>query len=260
MAYIKFNNVSIDIPVFNANSRSLKNKIIRIVSIGKLGNDTSGHIIVKALKNLNFELKKGDKLGIIGSNGAGKSTLLRAISGVYPPTKGKAIIQGNVSSLIDISLGIDPEATGRENIFLRGALLGIMKERMKEIIDEIIEFSDLNEFIDMPVRTYSTGMHLRLAFSVSTVIKPEVAIARALFFEREVLIMDEWLSVGDENFKNKADTRLANLVNSTDVLVIASHSSELIKKNCNRVIWLENGEIKMDGNPNKICSLYFNEK
>ena len=246
MAYIKFNNVSIDIPVFNANSRSLKNKIIRIASIGKLGNDTSGHIIVKALKNLNFELKKGDKLGLIGSNGAGKSTLLRAISGVYPPTKGKAIIQGNVSSLIDISLGIDPEATGRENIFLRGALLGIMKEEMKEMIDEIIEFSDLNEFIDMPVRTYSSGMHLRLAFSVSTVIKPEV------------LIMDEWLSVGDENFKNKADARLAKLVNSTDVLVIASHSSELIKKNCNRVIWLEDGAIKMDGNPSEICTKYFN--
>ena len=246
MAYIKFNNVSIDIPVFNANSRSLKNKIIRVASIGKLGNDTSGHIIVKALKNLNFELKKGDKLGIIGPNGAGKSTLLRAISGVYPPTRGKAIILGNVASLIDISLGIDPEATGRENIFLRGALLGIMKEEMKEIIDEIIEFSDLNEFIDMPVRTYSSGMHLRLAFSVSTVIKPEV------------LIMDEWLSVGDENFKNKADTRLAKLVDSTDVLVIASHSSALIKKNCNRVIWLENGEIKMDGNPNEICSQYFN--
>ena len=248
MAYIKFNNASIDIPVFNANSRSLKNKIIRVASIGKLGNDTSGHIIVKALKNLNFELKNGDKLGLIGSNGAGKSTLLRAISGVYPPTKGKVMIQGNVASLIDISLGIDHEATGRENIFLRGALLGIMKAEMKEMIDEIIEFSDLNEFIDMPVRTYSSGMHLRLAFSVSTVIKPEI------------LIMDEWLSVGDENFKNKADTRLAKLVNSTDILVIASHSSELIKKNCNRVIWLENGEIKMDGNPNKICSLYFNEK
>ena len=247
MAHIKFNNVSIEIPVFNANSRSLKNKIIRVASIGKLGNDTSGHIIVKALKNLNFKLKNGDKLGVIGPNGAGKSTLLRAISGVYPPTKGKAISQGNVASLIDISLGIDPEATGRENILLRGALLGIMKEEMKEIIDEIIEFSDLNEFIDMPVRTYSTGMHLRLAFSVSTVIKPEV------------LIMDEWLSVGDENFKNKADARLATLVNSTDILVIASHSSELIKKNCNRVIWLEDGAIKMDGNPSEICSKYFNK-
>ena len=245
MAYIKFNNASIDIPVFNANSRSLKNKIIRVASIGKLGNDTSGHIIVKALKNLNFELKNGDKLGIIGPNGAGKSTLLRALTSVYPPTKGKVMIQGNVASLIDISLGIDPEATGRENIFLRGALLGIMKEKMKEMIDEIIEFSDLNEFIDMPVRTYSSGMHLRLAFSVSTIINPEV------------LIMDEWLSVGDENFKNKADTRLSKLVKSTDILVIASHSSELIKKNCNRVIWLENGEIKMDGNPNEICSLYF---
>ena len=247
MTHIKFNNVSIEIPVFNANSRSLKNKIIQVASIGKLGNDTSGHIIVKILKNLNFELKNGDKLGIIGRNGAGKTTLLRALTGVYPPTKGKAIIHGNVASLIDISLGIDHEATGRENIFLRGALLGIMKEEMKEIIDEIIEFSELNEFIDMPVRTYSSGMHLRLAFSVSTVIKPEV------------LIMDEWLSVGDENFKNKADARLAKLVNSTDVLVIASHSSELIKKNCNRVIWLENGKIMLDGTPDKVCCAYWSD-
>ena len=245
MANIKFNNVSIEIPVFNANSRSLKNKIIRVASIGKLGNDTSGHIIVKALKNLNFELKNGDKLGIIGSNGAGKSTLLRAITGVYPPTEGRVATKGNIASLIDISLGIDHEATGRENIILRGALLGITDAEMKEKINEIIEFSELNEFIDMPVRTYSSGMHLRLAFSVSTVINPEV------------LIMDEWLSVGDENFKIKADTRLAKLVNSTDILVIASHSSELIKKNCNRVIWLENGEIKMDGNPKEICPLYF---
>ena len=245
MTHIKFKNVSIEIPVFNANSRSLKNKIIRVASIGRIGNSESGHVIVQALKNINFELKKGDRLGIIGRNGSGKSTLLRAISGVYPPTKGKVNSQGNIVSLIDISLGIDPEATGRENIILRGALLGITNEEMRKKIDEIIEFSELNEFIDMPVRTYSSGMYLRLAFSTSTVINPEV------------LIMDEWLSVGDEDFKNKADTRLAKLVNSTDILVIASHSSELIKKNCNRVIWLENGEIKMDGNPNEICPLYF---
>ena len=164
---------------------------------------------------------------------------------MYPPTEGRVATKGNIASLIDISLGIDHEATGRENIILRGALLGITDAEMKEKINEIIEFSELNEFIDMPVRTYSSGMHLRLAFSVSTVINPEV------------LIMDEWLSVGDENFKNKANTRLAKLVNSTDILVIASHSSELIKKNCNRVIWLENGEIKMVGNPDFVCSAYF---
>ena len=245
MTHIKFKNVSIEIPVFNANSRSLKNKIIRVASIGRIGNSESGHVIVQALKNINFELKKGDRLGIIGRNGSGKSTLLRAISGVYPPTKGKVNSQGNIVSLIDISLGIDPEATGRENIILRGALLGITNEEMRKKIDEIIEFSELNEFIDMPVRTYSSGMYLRLAFSTSTVINPEV------------LIMDEWLSVGDEVFKHKADARLAKLINSTKILVIASHSSTLIKKNCNRVIWLDNGKIILDGAPEKVCSAYF---
>ena len=248
MASIKFNNVSVDIPIYNANSRSLKNKFIKTATVGKLGHDNTGNIIVNVLQDLNFKLNKGDRVGLLGANGAGKSTLLRVLSGVYRPTKGNMVSSGNVVSLIEISLGIDQEATGRENIFLRGALLGISNKVLKDKIDEIISFSELNEFIDMPVRTYSTGMHLRLAFSISTIVKPEI------------LLMDEWLSVGDESFKQKADARLSELVNSTDIFVIASHSRELIEKNCNRVILLKNGKIDCDGTPEKVCSAYFGPK
>ena len=244
MTNIKFTNASVDIPIFNSNSRSLKNKIIQVASIGKLGKDNSGHIIVKALQNINFEFKKGERVGLIGNNGAGKSTLLRTLSGVYVPTTGNVLSQGQIGSLIDISLGIDHEASGRENIMLRGALLGITTKKMKDKVDEIIEFSELEEFIDIPVRTYSSGMHLRLAFSVSTIIQPDI------------LLMDEWLSVGDDEFKHKADARLAKLVDTTDILVIASHSRDLILNNCNRVLWLENGKIKMDGPPEKVCNKY----
>lgn len=248
MAFIKFNNVSVDIPIYNAKNRSLKNKIINTATVGKLGQDDTGHVIVKALQDLNFELNKGDRIGLIGANGAGKSTLLRVLSRIYVPTKGSFDYSGNIASLIEISLGTDQEATGRENIFLRGALLGISNKVLKDKVNEIIDFSELNEFIDMPIRTYSSGMLLRLAFSVSTIIKPEI------------LLMDEWLSIGDESFKQKADSRLAELVHSTDIFVIASHSRELIEKNCNRVIYLKNGRIDYDGAPENACSAYFGTK
>lgn len=147
--------------------------------------------------------------------------------------------------MIDISLGTDPEATGRENIYLRGALLGMTKSEINRSVNEIIEFSELGNFIDMPLRTYSTGMHLRLAFSVSTIVCPEI------------LLMDEWLSVGDEGFKQKAEKRLSELVQATNILVVASHSKQLILNTCNRVIWLEHGQIRMDGDAQEVCTAYF---
>ena len=141
MAFIKFNNVSVEIPIFNANNRSLKNKIIKTATVGKLGHDNSGHIIVKALQDLNFELNKGDRVGLLGANGAGKSTLLRVLSGVYSPTKGSLECSGKIASLIDISLGTDQEATGRENIFLRGAFLGFSNKVLEGKIEIIIDFA-----------------------------------------------------------------------------------------------------------------------
>jgi lipopolysaccharide transport system ATP-binding protein len=203
--------------------------------------------VVRPLEDLTFSLADGARLGLVGHNGAGKSTLLRLLSGVYVPSHGTAHIEGEIGSLIDISLGIDSEASGRENIYLRGALLGMTKAQMNGMIDEIIAFSELGDFIDMPLRTYSSGMHLRLAFSVSTMVRPEI------------LLMDEWLSVGDQGFTHKAEARLAELVQSTNILVIASHSRDLIQKTCNRVLWLEHGKIRLDGTPEEVLPHYFGD-
>lgn len=245
MALIEFINAGVAFPIYNASSRSLKKKIFQIATGGQINTDAQGRVEVQALKDLNFRFVDGDRVGLLGHNGAGKTTLLRMLSGVYKPTQGTANIQGNVGSLIGISLGIDPESTGRENIYIRGALLGLKKSEIESQIDEIIEFSQLGDFINMPVRTYSSGMHLRLAFSVSTIVRPEI------------LLMDEWLSVGDEGFKHKAEDRLNELVNSTRILVIASHSRSLIEKTCNKAIWLEHGKIRMFGDVKEVCSSYF---
>jgi len=245
MALIDFQNVCVDFPIYNANGRSLKKRLIQVATGGQLGADPQGRVVVRALEDLSFTLKDGDRVALLGHNGAGKSTLLRLSSGVYEPSAGVARIEGEIVSLIDISLGIDPEATGRENIFLRGGLLGMTRREINNRIDEIIDFSELGDFIDMPLRTYSTGMHLRLAFAVSTIVRPEI------------LLMDEWLSVGDEGFKHKAEKRLTELVESTNILVIASHSRDLVMHTCNRVIWLEHGKIRMDGEPNSVCHAYF---
>jgi homopolymeric O-antigen transport system ATP-binding protein len=245
MALIDFQNVCVDFPIYNANGRSLKKRLIQVATGGQLGADPQGRVVVRALEDLSLTLKDGDRVALLGHNGAGKSTLLRLSSGVYEPSAGVARIEGEIGSLIDISLGIDPEATGRENIFLRGGLLGMTRREISKRIDEIIDFSELGVFIDMPLRTYSTGMHLRLAFAVSTIVRPEI------------LLMDEWLSVGDEGFKHKAEKRLTELVESTNILVIASHSRDLVMHTCNRVIWLEHGKIRMDGDPNSVCHAYF---
>ncbi|KPG86012.1 ABC transporter ATP-binding protein [Pseudomonas sp. RIT-PI-o] len=245
MSLIEFKNVCVDFPIYNANGRSLKKRLMQVATGGQLGADQQGRVIVRALEDLTFTLRDGDRVGLLGHNGAGKSTLLRLLSSVYEPSSGTAVIKGEIGSLIDISLGTDPEATGRENIFLRGGVLGMTKSEIAEKLDEIIEFSELGDFVDMPIRTYSSGMHLRLAFAVSTTIKPEI------------LLMDEWLSVGDEGFKHKAEIRMNELVKSTNILVIASHSRELVMHTCNRVLWLEHGKIKMDGDPATVTAAYF---
>jgi len=248
VARIEFNNVSVDFPIYNANSRSLKNHLIKVATGGQLNTDQQGRVLVRALENLTFTLQDGDRVGIIGHNGAGKSTLLRLLSGVYFPSEGNVRINGEIGSLIDISLGIDHEATGRENIYIRGSLLGLSKAVINKNIDEIIEFSELGGFADMPVRTYSSGMHLRLAFAVSTIVHPQI------------LLMDEWLSVGDEGFKEKARARMQALVDKTSILVIASHSKEQLLQVCNRIIWLEHGRILMDGDASQVAEMYFSKK
>lgn len=247
MACVEFRNVCVDFPIYNANGRSLKNRLFQVATGGQIGANQQGLVVVRALENLSFTLRDGDRVGLIGHNGAGKTTLLRLLSGVYEPSSGSARIDGEVGSLISISLGIDPEATGRENIYLRGGMLGITKAEINRQIDDIIEFSELGNFVDLPVRTYSSGMHLRLAFAVSTILRPDI------------LLMDEWLSVGDESFKHKAEKRMKELVQATNILVLASHSRNLILHTCNRVLWLEHGRIRMDDDPIVVTKAYFGE-
>ena len=245
MVSIRLKNTCVDIPIFNSQGRSLKKTMMGIATGGKIGLTEQGKTVVRSLDNINVDIRSGERIGLIGHNGSGKSTLLRVFGKVYFPTSGIAEIQGSIGSLIDISLGIDLEATGLENIFLRGALLGIPKSTLKSSLTEIIEFSELGDFINMPVRTYSSGMHMRLAFAVSTMISPDI------------LLMDEWLSVGDLGFQKKAEDRLSKVIERSNILVIASHSRTLIEKCCTRVLWLEHGSLKMDGEPVEVCSKYF---
>ena len=245
MAQITFRNVSIEFPIFNATGRSLTSSILKVATGGRLDADPNGRVLVKALTDISFSLREGDKVALLGHNGAGKSTMLRALGRVYSPTKGTAEVVGEIGSLIDISLGINPEATGRENVYIRGQLLGLTKKEISDKYEEIVEFAELGDFMEMPVRTYSSGMHLRLAFAVSTVVRPEI------------LLMDEWLSVGDADFQHKAEARLRDLVSETKILAIATHSRELVEAVCNRAIWLEHGKVKMDGAVSDVVPAYF---
>ena len=244
MASIELKDVIVDFPIYNANTRSFKNTVLKATIGGKV-DIYEQNINIRALDGIAFTLKDGDTLGLVAHNGAGKSKLLRLLGKVYIPCAGTARIEGSIGSLIAISLGIDQEATGRENIYIRGSLLGLKKQEIEQKIGQIIELCDLGSFIDLPIRTYSTGMQMRLAFAVSTMIRPDI------------LIMDEWLSVGDESFRSKAESRMVDLVNNAQILIIASHSKELIKNTCNRVIWLEHGKIKMDGTPEDVLTAYF---
>lgn len=245
MTSISLKRVCVDIPIYNSQNRSFKKTMIGVATGGKIGLSDSGKTTVRSLDDISLEINPQERVGLLGHNGAGKSTLLRVLGGVYAPTSGTAEVKGKVGSLIDISLGIDGEATGIENIFLRGALLGIPREKIEENLEDIISFSELGEFVKLPVRTYSTGMHMRLAFSVSTMISPDI------------LLMDEWLSVGDEGFQKKAERKLMDLIDRTNILIIASHSRSLIERCCSKVVWLEHGKIKDIGSPSIICSKYF---
>ena len=247
MAHLILKNASVVLPIYNSSARSLTNTLVSAATGGVLTAQKGGHLSIEALKDLNLEIRSGDRLGIVGHNGAGKSTLLRLLSGVFEPSSGKISRSGSISSLVDIALGINGENTGKENIFLRGKLMGLSKKQIDQKIEEIIEFSELGDYINLPVRIYSSGMLLRLAFSVSTSISADI------------LIMDEWLSVGDGAFAERSSERLRELVDNSEILVIASHSRELIEETCNKVVWLEHGVIKKIGSVEEIVPEYFGD-
>ncbi len=197
-----------------------------------------------ALKNISFEVKKGDRVGVIGLNGAGKSTLLKIISGVMKPTEGNVKIKGKLVPLLELGAGFDSNYTGKENIFLNGAMLGYTKEFLEEKYDEIVDFSEIGKFIDVPIKNYSSGMKARLGFSIATMIEPEI------------LVLDEVLSVGDAKFRKKSEERIMSLFDKGITVLFVSHSVHQVKRLCNKAIWLENGRLVMQGNADEVCDKY----
>lgn len=231
MSFIRAEKLVVDFPILSNAHRSLKNTVIHMTTGGRVAHFAGNKVAVRALDHLDFTFKAGDRVGITGHNGSGKTTLLRVLAGAYEPTGGALHSKGRIASLLDISLGMDHDATGYENIFLRGIMMGLTPREIRAKTEEIADFTGLGEYLDMPVRTYSSGMHLRLAFAVSTSV------------DADILIMDEWLSVGDKEFSEKAYQRLSALVDKAAILVMASHSPELITKVCNRGLRLEHGRI-----------------
>lgn len=201
-----------------------------------------------ALKDVTFSVNKGDVVGLIGSNGAGKSTLLKVVSGVMKPTEGTVEVDGVISPMIELGAGFDADLTARENIYLNGAILGYSKEFLDEKFDEIVEFSELKDFLDVPVKNFSSGMVAKLAFSISTVVDPEI------------LIVDEILSVGDIKFQEKSKNKMMSMIKGGTTVLYVSHSLGSIKELCNKVIWLEHGKIVMMGNTKKVCDAYYKKQ
>lgn len=198
-----------------------------------------------ALKDIDFRINKGDVVGIIGANGAGKSTLLKVVSGVYKPTTGTVEVNGKISPMIELGAGFDGELTARENIYLNGAILGYSKEFLEQKFDEIVEFSELKDFLDVPVKNFSSGMVAKLAFSISTIVDPEV------------LIVDEILSVGDIKFQEKSKNKMMSMIEGGTTVLYVSHSIDSIKELCSKVIWLDHGKIVKMGNTKEICDEYY---
>jgi lipopolysaccharide transport system ATP-binding protein len=242
MARIELRQVGVDFPIVNASSRSLQLRLFQALG-GKL---SARHrtVIVRALNDIDLSLEDGDRLGIIGANGSGKTTLLRVIAGVYPPSRGGARIEGTISSFTDITLGMDPEATGWENIRFRCAFMGISFSEANRLAPTIAEFCELGDYLDLPTRTYSTGMYLRLAFAISTSVEPDI------------LIMDEMISAGDAQFMEKAEARLREVVGKANILALASHDMQLVHSMCNKVVWLQQGIVQMIGPPDEVIAAY----
>jgi len=227
--YIDCQHLTIEFPIYNAQQRSFKRTLLNATR-GKL-KQVEGYATVTALEDISFSLREGDRLALLGHNGSGKTTLLRTLAGVYSPVAGRLRTAGRISSLLDATLGMEPELTGIENIRLRSLLLGIPKQQLAKLIEDVVLFSELGEFIYLPVRTYSSGMILRLAFAICTARPPEI------------LLMDEWISVGDAQFKEKAEVRLQHFIQQAGILVIATHDPHLANRLCNQQLQLVEGKI-----------------
>jgi lipopolysaccharide transport system ATP-binding protein len=236
-------DVSVLFPLYHGNSRSLKKLLVAAAS-GRLAEDQQHRVVVRALSDINFSLKSGERLGLVGSNGAGKTTLLRVLAGIYEPVTGRVRLRGTLNALLDPSLGMNPDLTGRENIMLRGLYNGLPRPMLSRLEEDVIEFSELSDFIDLPMRIYSAGMSVRLGFALATAMRPRI------------LLMDEWFLAGDAGFMEKARLRLEEMVRSADILVLSTHNDAIVREWCTRVMWLEKGRIKADGPADEVMAQF----
>lgn len=242
MTRVVLENVSVDFPIYQGVSRSFRIAVYEAVG-GRL-EDHNKQCVVTALRNVSFELNEGDRLGLVGHNGAGKTTLLRVISGVYPPTKGRLEISGSISALTDLSMGMDQDLTGRENIVNRLVLMGHTFRSAREVSNEIEEFSELGSFLDLPIRTYSTGMYLRLTYSIATSMTPEI------------LILDEMVSAGDASFMEKIKVRTKDFLGRTKILILASHNPAMLREYCTKGLLLNHGIARSFGAMDDVLDAY----
>lgn len=247
MAMINLQSVSVSFPVYNLNSRSFKKYFLRMATGGKVVEDANKHVMVNALNNISLRFEHGDRIGLIGHNGSGKSTLLRLLATIYEPTSGLMEVEGHISPMLDLMPGIETEMTGYENISIRGRLQGLSQREIKNQVDEIAELTGLGDYLSMPVRTYSSGMMVRLAFAISASIKPDI------------LLIDEIFGAGDANFIEKARQKMISLLNQSSIVILATHSDELITEFCNKALLLEAGQVKFFGDTKEALDIYHNK-
>ena len=244
MAAIRLEGVSVNFPIYDASSRSLRTQVLAVSTGGRIGADTRHRVTIQAVDDVTLDIEHGDRLGLVGHNGAGKSTLLRVMAGIYEPTRGRIDIQGKVAPIFDLGIGMDPEASAYENIEFRGLYLGLSRAEIRAKAEEIAEFTELGSFLDMPIRTYSAGMHARLAFAISTCIEPEI------------LLLDELIGAGDAAFLEKAKRRIQEFIARAGILVLASHSEAMIRETCNKAVLLEHGRVAAAGTVDEVFACY----
>jgi ABC-type polysaccharide/polyol phosphate transport system ATPase subunit len=244
MSEINFHNLSIKFRLYHDNSPSLKAKFASVFKKSGIASYSD----FWAVNDFSTRIVSGDRVGIIGHNGAGKSTLLKALCRIYEPSSGRIVVNGRIAPLLEIGAGFHPEFTGRENLYLNGAILGYPKHVIKNIEAEVIAFAELEEFIDTPVKYYSTGMYTRLAFSLATAMHPDI------------LVLDEIFAGGDASFLGKAKARMHELINRASIMIMVSHDDLLVRSLCNRVIWLDHGKVVADGKPDEVLDRYLSRE
>ena len=245
MGSIRLEHVSLTFPIYDADSRSLlRTKMLSVSTGGRIGTEGNRRVSIRALDDISLTVEHGDRLGLVGHNGAGKTTLLRVMAGIYEPTVGKVTVDGRTVPIFDLGVGMDPESTGYQNIVFRGLYLGLSRADIRARVEEIAKFTELGSFLEMPIRTYSAGMHARLAFAISTCVEPDI------------LLLDESVGAGDATFLQKARIRLNDFVERSGILVLATHSENMIREMCGKAVLLEHGRVVAYGPVDEVVDRY----